>query len=397
MIYIAEKLKPIKLPPVYIRDNKQCYLDPYRKRLIKITPEETVRQKILTFYETEMNVPRDMFLVEVPMAYYTDGISKRADIIIHEPVDALWMKPFAVIECKNEDVPLTDNVVEQVIEYCGYVRATYIIITNGIEIEIAKYNESTDQYEWLNKLLSYAEMMNFEGEIVSETKKRERLSLQQLTDNNLLQKYNEDNLHWIFGTDTPLEYRGFITNLYECLMDQEHQLPITKTPVFELLQDLGVRYMDYTNAGGGHYEGYFRSFLVKDLDGDTQIISVSLFGTDSDFRGENRRSYTSLVIAIDNGDVSHNILQYNVDRFLDSNVCAYIFNHNGQISGRKSQDLKKLLWCFNVGWLDEKGKIVLGLLSKRRLFYLDGNEEKTTIYSMIEYALLREKFKRIKD
>ena len=67
MIYIAEKLKPIKLPPVYIRDNKQCYLDPYRKRLIKISPEETVRQKILTFDETEMNVPRDMFLVEVPI------------------------------------------------------------------------------------------------------------------------------------------------------------------------------------------------------------------------------------------------------------------------------------------------------------------------------------------
>lgn len=32
------------LPPTYSRQGKECYLDPIRKKLIYITPEETVRQ-----------------------------------------------------------------------------------------------------------------------------------------------------------------------------------------------------------------------------------------------------------------------------------------------------------------------------------------------------------------
>ena len=42
MIFSYEKEK---LPEIYKRDGKKCYLDPIRKRLILITPKETVRQK----------------------------------------------------------------------------------------------------------------------------------------------------------------------------------------------------------------------------------------------------------------------------------------------------------------------------------------------------------------
>ena len=34
------------LPKIYKRGDKECYLDPIREKLIFITPEETVRQKI---------------------------------------------------------------------------------------------------------------------------------------------------------------------------------------------------------------------------------------------------------------------------------------------------------------------------------------------------------------
>ena len=36
------------LPAVYKRHNKECYLDPVREKLIYITPEETVRQKMIS-------------------------------------------------------------------------------------------------------------------------------------------------------------------------------------------------------------------------------------------------------------------------------------------------------------------------------------------------------------
>ena len=43
------KIKQSKLPKTYKREGKDCYLDPIRERLVFITPEETVRQHVVTY------------------------------------------------------------------------------------------------------------------------------------------------------------------------------------------------------------------------------------------------------------------------------------------------------------------------------------------------------------
>ena len=70
--------------------------------------------------------------------------------------------PIAIIECKKENVFLTDNVFDQVINYCDIVGGDYIIVTNGIEIEMAAYDEKIDSYIVLNEILQYREMLNQE-------------------------------------------------------------------------------------------------------------------------------------------------------------------------------------------------------------------------------------------
>lgn len=76
-------LKSMPLPAIYKRDGKECYFDTYRKKLIEITPEETVRQKIAKLFEIKYGVPEEMISLEVPMSYYAAGVSGRADIVIH--------------------------------------------------------------------------------------------------------------------------------------------------------------------------------------------------------------------------------------------------------------------------------------------------------------------------
>ena len=46
-----------KLPKVYKRNGKECYLDPIREKLIYITPEETVRQKVIIHLTENLQVP----------------------------------------------------------------------------------------------------------------------------------------------------------------------------------------------------------------------------------------------------------------------------------------------------------------------------------------------------
>ena len=379
-----------------MREGKQCYFDTYRKKLIEITPEETVRQKVASLFEEEYGVPKEMISLEVPLSHYVEGVSGRADIVIHaidETTQSIY--PVAIIECKNEDVFLTDKVTEQAIRYCDTLGGKYIIITNGIELELAVYNEESTSYVFLDELLSYDRMINKDYSL-PEYKQPDikRFSLEELKDQELLLDYNNDG-PWIFGESTTDELRSFAINLYQAFLDINHRLPPIKRKSFELIEDIGQRCMDYSNAGGGHYNGIYRAFLVNDRFGETQIVSMSLFGTDSNFRGERRNSYTSLTVAIDRFKVSHNALQYNIDKFAKILPDGkFHFAHNGQISCLKNKDVIDTVSMQGEGLRVKSANIILGTIENNRILYLDDSDVSSFIYNLIEYALLRDEARK---
>ena len=67
-LIVEKELKTIPLPAIYKREGKECYYyDTYRKKLIEITPEETVRQRVAAYFENECGVPKEMISLEVPI------------------------------------------------------------------------------------------------------------------------------------------------------------------------------------------------------------------------------------------------------------------------------------------------------------------------------------------
>ena len=395
---IDNLLKSIELPAIYNREGKDCYFDTYRKKLIEITPEETVRQKVAALFENKYGVPKDMISLEVPMSYYVEGAIGRADIIIHAfDEDSQCLFPVTVIECKNEEVFLTDNVTDQAIGYCEVIGGKYIIITNGIELKLAVYNEVSDSYVFLDEILSYEQMINKDYSL-PEIKEPEtiRFSLEQLKDQDLISDYNDDG-PWVFGESTKKELRSFAINLYQALLDTEHKLPTIKKNSFELIEDIGQRYMDYSNAGGGHYNGIYRAFLIKDRFGETQIVSMSIFGTDANFRDENRNSYTSLTVAIDRFKTSHNSLQYNIDKYVELSTDGTAnFTHKGQLGGGKSKDVIDMIQAQGDGLTLGSQEIFLGKININKILFLNDKDVSELIYNLIEYALLREEVRRNK-
>ena len=392
---IENQLELIESPKKYIRNNKYCYFDMYRKRLIEITPEETIRQRVARYFETHLHVPHDMISIEVPICHYVEGVKGRADIIIHKLEDGNSIIPIAIIECKSTSNALTDQVYDQVIGYADALGAEYIIVTNGINIELSKYDESSDTYKSLDRLLFYEEMVNQVYIPQQELEHVPRFNLEELSDLNTIGKFNEDNYNWVYGIDTPPSLRPIITNLYQCLMDTDHVLPNQSNKFFVLDRDIGIRFLDYGNAGGGHYIGFYRSFLVKDRKNDSQIISISLFGTDPNFRGEERHSYSSLVVAIDQFKNSHNSLQYNMDKYVEIKDDSCLFVHNGNISRRSSKKLLQYISQMKSDLPIDQNKIILGKISFNKLLYVDDNDVTTLIYNLIEYAILRDEYHKI--
>lgn len=393
---IQEQLKKITLPDVYNREGKDCYYDTYRKKLIEITPEETVRQKIAKLFECEYAVPKEMIFLEVPMSHYVEKTSGRADIVIHalnQTKDVIY--PLVIIECKNKDVCLTDSVIDQGIRYCDTLGGKYLVLTNGVEMIFAVFDEKSEKYIFLNEILTYSKMLNDEFSL-PEIQEKEfiRFTMDELKNQQTISEYNEAGT-WIYGAGTNENLRPFAVNFYQALLDTKHTLPKFKNNVFELIEDIGLRHMDYTNAGGGHYNGIYRAFLVKDRFDETQIVSFSIFGTDANFRGENRNSYTSLVVSIDRFKTSHNSLQYNVDRFAKMHSNKKIsFVHNGQISNHKNTDILNAVSEFGDSVTISSNAVQLGEIDASKVLYLDSYDVSQMMYRFIEYALLREEVRK---
>ena len=67
---IENDLQSVSLPPKYKRNGHDCFFDPYREKLIPVTPEEIIHQKIAAWMESTLDVPRDCIILEQHLSHY---------------------------------------------------------------------------------------------------------------------------------------------------------------------------------------------------------------------------------------------------------------------------------------------------------------------------------------
>lgn len=103
----------------------EMIFDEYRKRWVKLTPEEWVRQNFLQYLTQVKNYPRSLVAVERELQL--GELKKRFDILVYNEEHRPWM----MVECKAMEVTLSEEVLNQVLRYSISVPATYLIITNG--------------------------------------------------------------------------------------------------------------------------------------------------------------------------------------------------------------------------------------------------------------------------
>ena len=152
-------LSKSKLPRVYKRNGRKCYLDPVRKKLIYITPEETIRQKVIFYLISVLKVPANMLIVEEPLSHYGVRTKDRADIVIRSATKDGQVVPLAVIECKAETVDLDEKAFDQALKYSDVLGTDYTVLTNGKQFFCYKYDDKKDEYVRIKELPNYADMM----------------------------------------------------------------------------------------------------------------------------------------------------------------------------------------------------------------------------------------------
>lgn len=377
------------LPKIYKRGDKECYLDPIREKLIFITPEETVRQKTISYLINELQIPRSMITVEEHISHYVINSKRRADIVIHKRNDMDdTMSPLAVVECKANGILLGEKAINQVLDYADFMQCEYAMLTDGENTICCKFDAESNQYIDIIAFPNYQDMIKGVYSVVEEERISFRIPFEDLEKN--LCDYRDFEI----GISTAISKAIPIMNLWECLLDVDYKFPSKEYKLFNLLEDYGIRFLSYGNAAGGIFSGPYRSFLIN-VNGSTEFVSMSISTYVTDAKPDIQK--TVLNVAIDNEKDTHHSLQLVLDDNLTVIGNSCYFYHHGRIgignlgSGRVSE-LRELVQA-KYPLIVDKNRFFLGKLEYDRLWYMNDQEIITLIENLISYALLRDEYR----
>jgi hypothetical protein len=112
-------------PKIKSQQGKEFIYDEIRKQWIVLTPEEWVRQNFLQYLIQVKKYPATLIAVEKEIKL--GDLAKRFDIVVYDKNTQPWI----IIECKEMEVALDKQVLDQALRYNITLQVPNIVITNG--------------------------------------------------------------------------------------------------------------------------------------------------------------------------------------------------------------------------------------------------------------------------
>ena len=118
----------IQFPPPNFKikeeDDREFIFDEGRKKWVRLTPEEWVRQNFLQYLVQVKKVPLSLIAIEKEVQLA--DVKKRCDIVVYKE-----HKPWMIVECKEMNIDLKVPVLEQILRYNIGMPVKYLVLTNG--------------------------------------------------------------------------------------------------------------------------------------------------------------------------------------------------------------------------------------------------------------------------
>jgi hypothetical protein len=149
-----KNLVPLNLNPAPLKLSQkegQVYVwDQIRKKHLVLTPEEWVRQHLIHYFISELQVPLAAFSLEG--GFRLNGKLKRSDILIYKNA-----QPCLLVECKAPQVKISQDTFDQASRYNMHYQLPYLAISNGLEHYWLRIKEGGKSYYFTEKLEPFSE------------------------------------------------------------------------------------------------------------------------------------------------------------------------------------------------------------------------------------------------
>lgn len=125
--------------------------DEIRKKFIRLTPEEWVRQHLLQYLILQLKYPAALISVEAGTSY--NQLQKRTDIVVHDRQGKPWM----IIECKKPQLKITARVFDQASVYNKALPAPvpYLAVSNGLQHFCCEFYPNERKYRFRDDFPEY--------------------------------------------------------------------------------------------------------------------------------------------------------------------------------------------------------------------------------------------------
>jgi len=129
-------------------DEKTLVFDPVRKKWVKLTPEEHVRQYLLQYMIQALHYPAALTAVERKI---TNGaLTKRFDVVVYNRNHQPWL----LAECKEPEIPISEDTLFQLLHYHRNIPCRYWLLTNGHQMFCADAGD-IGNIRWMDGLPLY--------------------------------------------------------------------------------------------------------------------------------------------------------------------------------------------------------------------------------------------------
>jgi len=157
----VEKMQQLNFPHFEFKlrnlNNRQEIFDIVRHKYVSLTPEEWVRQHLISYLTQIKGYPVSVIGVEKQLML--NKMTKRFDLVVFKRNGS----PLVLVECKAPGVEITEKTFDQAARYNMLLQAEYFLITNGLEHYSCRIDYQNKQYIFIEDIPHFDELagLNF--------------------------------------------------------------------------------------------------------------------------------------------------------------------------------------------------------------------------------------------
>ncbi|MBV5312582.1 MAG: type I restriction enzyme HsdR N-terminal domain-containing protein [Prolixibacteraceae bacterium] len=132
------------------REDKDYIFDSLRRKYVRLTPEEWVRQNFVQFLVTEKKYSVSLIAVEAGVK--VNNNPQRADLVVFDRAG----NPILVAEFKAPEIKISQQTFDQIVRYNMQLKVPLLIVSNGLQHYCCRINYNDNSYAFLPEIPEFS-------------------------------------------------------------------------------------------------------------------------------------------------------------------------------------------------------------------------------------------------